>query len=89
MRNPLKIEPFRRDQEVVRQFRPLQDYKAMKAFFAGTADRIRYLCPHILSFYQRKRKTLLEFVAADWQSNVMEYNWKNGDGFEMKERGDL
>ena len=61
----------------------------MEAFFEGTEDRIRKWCPHILSFYQKKRKTVLEFVAADWQSNVMKCHWKNVDGGEVKQRGDL
>ena len=90
MRNPLKIAPFKRDQEVIRQFQPLQDYLAMEAFFEGTEDRIRKLCPNILSFYQRKKKNLLEFVSVDWQSNVIETHWKkNTDGNDVKGRGDL
>ena len=71
LRNPLKIELFKRDQQRIRQFQPIQDYLAMEAFIEGTEDRIRKWCPHILSFYQKKRKTVLEFVAADWQSNVV------------------
>ena len=78
MKNPLEIKPFKRDQEVVRQFQPIQDYFAMEAFFEGTEDRIRKLCPNILSFFfWVKWKTLQEFVAANWQSNVMETHWTN------------
>ena len=48
------------------------------------------MCPNILSYYQRKRKSLLEFVAVDWQSNVIETQWKkNFGGNDVKGRGDL
>ena len=40
MRNPLKIAPLKRDQEVIPQFQPLQDYIAMEAFLEGTEERI-------------------------------------------------
>ena len=61
----------------------------MEAFFEGTEERIRKWCPRFMSFYQKKRKALLEFVEARWQSNVMETNWINFGDYEEKKRGEL
>ena len=89
-RNPLKIEPFifgqfkplKIEPFIFRQFKPRQDNVAVEAFFEGIEDRIRKWCPKFLPFYERKRKTLLDFVAADWQSNVMEAHWTNSGDCE-------
>ena len=55
----------------------------------GFEDRIRKWCPHILSFFQRQRKTLLKYVAVDWQSNLVETDWTNFGRYESKKRGVL
>jgi hypothetical protein len=59
VRLPIKTKLYEFDQKVVNRLELPPNFYKEASWFEGIEDRIIKWCPHLLPFYQTKKKTLL------------------------------